>query len=62
MTVTVEQFHRTPVNVKVLEMRHDGRFYSRRILLTRQTDNRVVQFGIVRLNFEYLGPRGSAAN
>ena len=56
MTVTVEHFHRTPVNVKVLEMRYDGRFYSRRILLTRQSDDRVVQFGIVRLNFEYLDP------
>jgi chorismate-pyruvate lyase len=56
MTVTVEHFHRTPVNVKVLEVRHAGQFYSRRILLTRQSDDGVVQFGIVRLNFEYLDP------
>jgi chorismate-pyruvate lyase len=56
MTVTVEQFHRTPVNVQVLEKRHDGQFYSRRILLSRQTDGRVVQFGIVRLDFEQLSP------
>jgi hypothetical protein len=56
MTVAVEHFHRTPVNVKVLEKRHDGQYYSRRILLTRQTDERVVQVGIVRLNLEYLNP------
>ena len=28
--------------------------YSRKILLTRQTDRKVVQFGIVRLNFAHL--------
>jgi chorismate-pyruvate lyase len=54
MTVTVEHFHRTPVNVKVLEERRAGQYYSRRILLTRQTDGHVVQFGIVRLDFEQL--------
>jgi chorismate-pyruvate lyase len=56
MTVTVEHFHRTPANVKVLEARRTGQYYSRRILLTRQSDERVVQFGIVRLDFEQLSP------
>jgi chorismate-pyruvate lyase len=54
MTVTVERFHRSPVSVDVLEVREDAEWYSRRILLRRQSDDRVVQFGIVRLQFDYL--------
>ncbi len=54
MTVTVEQHHGTLVDVQVLESRLDANHYSRKILLRRQTDGRVVQFGIVRLNFAYL--------
>lgn len=51
MTVTVEHFHNSPVDVVVLERQSTGRHYSRKILLTRQSDGRVVQFGIVRLDF-----------
>ena len=54
MTETVEQFHGSKVDVKVLARRRDGDFYSRKILLTRQSDGRVVQFGIPRLNTAYL--------
>ncbi len=56
MTVTVEQFHGSAVDVRVLGTKTDGIHYSRRILLARQSDGRVVQFGIVRLNFDYLSP------
>ena len=49
MTVTVEEFHGCPVDVRVLEHRTDGDFYSRRIVLTRQSDDRVVMYGIVRM-------------
>jgi chorismate-pyruvate lyase len=54
MTVTVEAHHRSPVDVRVLERKSDSNFYSRKILLSRQTDGHVVQFGIMRVNFEYL--------
>ncbi len=50
MTVTVENFHQSPVTVQVLEKHVTETHYSRKILLRRQSDNRVVQFGIVRLN------------
>lgn len=54
MTVTVEQFHGGRVDVEVLEdIDRDGR-YLRKILLRRQEDQRVVQFGIVRLDFTVL--------
>lgn len=54
MTVTVEHHHGTPVNVKVLDVLAEADSYSRKILLTRQTDEVVVQFGIVRLNLSVL--------
>ncbi len=50
MTVTVEAHHGCPVDVKVLGVRHDDDFYSRKILLTRQSDQQVVQYGIVSIN------------
>jgi chorismate-pyruvate lyase len=54
MTVTVERFNEDPVTVQVLESKSQGNHYSRRILLQLQSDSRVVQFGIERLNFDYL--------
>jgi chorismate-pyruvate lyase len=53
MTVTVEAHHGGPVDVSILNRRHDGNFYSRRILLILQGTGRVVQFGIVRINLDY---------
>lgn len=55
MTVTVEAHHNSPVNVRVLDTHTTPTHYSRRILLTRESDGRVVQFGIVRLNSTFLG-------
>jgi chorismate-pyruvate lyase len=56
MTVTLEEYHNSPVDVKVLQSRTDGDHYSRKILLTRQSDGGVVQYGIVRLNLSILAP------
>ena len=57
MTVTLEQHHDGPVDVKVLATRTDGGRYSRKILLTRQSDDEVVQYGIVRLDMTVLAPQ-----
>lgn len=54
MTVTVEAFYGSQVDVRVLARRQDKNSYSRKILLTRQSDGQVVQFGIPRLNMAYL--------
>jgi chorismate-pyruvate lyase len=56
MTVTVERFHDCPVDVKVLESTTQGDHYSRKIILTRQSDDVVVMFGIVRLDMSVLSP------
>jgi hypothetical protein len=53
MTVTVEAHHGSLVDVRVLERRHENDSYARKILLTRQSDGRVVQFGLVRIHFQY---------
>ena len=56
MTVTVERFHDSPVDVRVLEVHKSRTHYSRKILLTRQSDGAVVQFGLVRLCLDFLEP------
>ncbi|MGD9722777.1 MAG: hypothetical protein AB7O59_15695 [Pirellulales bacterium] len=56
MTVTVERFHNGPVDVRVLETKIDGDRYARKILLARQSDGVVVQFGIMRLDFSAVSP------
>lgn len=49
MTVTVERRHASPVDVQVLSCHQTDTHYMRKIVLRRQTDGRVVLFGIVRL-------------
>ena len=56
MTVTVEQFFGSKVDVQVLDERFSGESYSRKIILRRQDNSQVVQFGIVRLNLNHLAP------
>ncbi len=51
MTVTVEKFHGSLVDVVVLKQQLSGEHYARKILLRRQSDGKVVQFGIMRLDF-----------
>jgi chorismate-pyruvate lyase len=51
MTVTVERFYNEPVDVRVLDTQASGDQYARKILLARQSNGQVVQFGIMRLDF-----------
>lgn len=51
MTVTVEEFYGSPVDVRVLSCRRSGNEYARKILLTLKNEpRRVVQFGLVRID------------
>jgi len=54
MTVTVEDFHHSPVDVHVLQKRVRDDAYARKILLARRSDSAVVQFGIMRIRFGYI--------
>ncbi|MSU76606.1 MAG: hypothetical protein EXS16_00785 [Gemmataceae bacterium] len=56
MTVTVEAHHRSLVDVKVLERIRDGDKYARKILLSKQSDGRIVQFGLVLIWLHYCSP------
>jgi chorismate-pyruvate lyase len=56
MTVTVERFHKSPVDVAVLDREVTPSHYARKILLSKHSDGRVVQYGIMRVNFAYLEP------
>jgi len=57
MTVRVESHHGCPVDVDVLDFHSLGSAYRRKILLRRQSDHKVVQFGIVQLHTHYLDDR-----
>jgi hypothetical protein len=53
MTVTVEQYHGSLVDVRILARRQDDGAYARKILLVLQSTGRVVQFGIMRVLLRY---------
>lgn len=54
MTVTMESYHKTAVDVVVLEQESDGDLYFRKILLVKKGTDFPVQFGLVRFNFQYV--------
>ncbi len=60
MTVTVEAFYDDLVDVKVLAVESDENYYARKILLTKKSDGKVVQFGVVRLNRNLIPPAALA--
>lgn len=61
MTVTVEAHYGCPVDVRVLESDFDGDQYHRRIVLTLHGTDRIVQYGLVRINLALLGDEVRAA-
>jgi chorismate-pyruvate lyase len=54
MTVSVERHHGCAVDVEVLAAQQMGDYYFRKIILHRQSDGRVVLFGIPRLNLRLV--------
>jgi hypothetical protein len=56
MTVALEAFHNSLVNVSALAEWSDEASYARASLLSRQTDGRIVQFGIMRIWLADLPP------
>ncbi len=54
MTVTVEAWHNSLVDVRVLDEQREADSYARKILLVLQRDGSPVQFGIMRINLEGL--------
>jgi hypothetical protein len=54
MTVTMESYHGSPVDVRILDRRLDGDYYNRKILLLKSGTDTVVQFGLVRFDLSYV--------
>jgi chorismate-pyruvate lyase len=54
MTVVLERHHGRPVQVHVLEERIEGDFYRRKISLTPEGSNKIVELGVVRLDLRYM--------
>ncbi|MEZ6104591.1 MAG: hypothetical protein R3B96_00370 [Pirellulaceae bacterium] len=55
MTVSIEDFHGCLVDVEVLRSQQSELHYSREIRLRRQSDGRIVMYGLVRLARQLLG-------
>ena len=53
MTVTVEDVHRDRVNIRVLARTQEPDWYARKILLTLESTDRPVQFGIMRIQWRH---------
>lgn len=54
MTVEMEKYHRSPVDVKVLDRKLNGDLYARKIVLLKHGTSQVVQFGIIRFHLQYI--------
>lgn len=54
MTVTMEEYHRSQVDVVILQRKLEGDIYSRKILLKKTGTDEIVQFGIVRFDLQYV--------
>ena len=54
MTVTMESYHQSPIDLRILDKQLEGDIYSRRIQLLKSGTEDVVQFGIVRFNLNYV--------
>jgi chorismate-pyruvate lyase len=54
MTVAMETFHKSTVDVRVLAQHLTGDIYSREILLLKHGTETVVQYGLVRFNLGYV--------
>ena len=54
MTIEMESYHDCSVEVEVVDSRFEDDLYCRKILLKKQGTDDVVQFGIVRFNFDYV--------
>jgi len=61
MTVTVEAYYRDAVDVEVHEVARAGPHYARKITLRLRHGKRVVQYGVVAVDLDALGPAVAAA-
>ena len=50
----MEAYHESSVDVRIIDRKLDGDFYCRQIVLVKSDTDQVVQFGIVRFNFQYV--------
>lgn len=54
MTLAMEEHHNCTVDVKIIDRKEDRGCYCRKIVLTKKGTDKVVQFGIVKFDFQYV--------
>jgi hypothetical protein len=57
MTIVLEKYHRSPVDLHVIENYLDAKYYTRMITLAARDTGKIVELGIVRLDLSYISPR-----
>jgi chorismate-pyruvate lyase len=57
MTATLKAFHGVDMLLHVLEYREDERWYRRKIVLTPEGSDLIVEFGVVRIDLAPLDPK-----
>jgi hypothetical protein len=57
MTISMESYHDCSVDVDVLDSRLEDGIYLRKIVLRKSGTDELVQFGLVRFNFDYVTPK-----
>lgn len=50
MTPTLEVYHDGPIHVRALAIKDEGGLYAREVLLVRNTDGKVVEYGAIRIH------------
>jgi len=61
MTSRLRAHHGQPVALRVLDEVHEDPLYRRKILLTLEGTERVIEFGVVRIDFRFTPPDARAA-
>lgn len=54
MTIVLQRHHGSPMRVHVMEEKLEGNIYRRKINLTPAGSDKIVEWGMVRLNFDYM--------
>ena len=61
MTAKLRHHHGRPLALRVLDEVHDDPLYRRKIVLTLEGTQRIVEFGVVRIDFRFAPPQARAA-
>jgi chorismate-pyruvate lyase len=60
MTATLERFHGSPVRLTVCSRFREGNLYLREVVLSKATNSKPVEYGVIAIHLERFSDRGQA--